>query len=259
MAIGRTNAGGGGSALNFKVIAVSSELLLPATAKENTIAVITTTPITSYVFSSTAPTSPTEGMVWFATSTASNVGFNAIKKNSLWVYPTNCKQYVSGAWVSRTAKMYKNGVWVDWTRYLYDNGVEAAETGGWSTTGYSMSGYSISAATKGANSITFASSTSTNLNLQGTQNAIDLTDVNTITIELTVRDKDNNGYAGQVWVLSSKTITAAVARVVITNEAGSKTTANIDVSSLSGSYYIACIALGAPNTESWTMHSMKLD
>ena len=124
--------GGGGSALNFKVIAVSSELLLPATAKENTIAVITDTAITAYVFSSTAPTSPAEGMVWFATGTNSTVGFNAIKKNGLWVYPTGCQQYVSGAWVSRTAKTYQNGAWVDWTRWLYNNGDEVTSvTGGW--------------------------------------------------------------------------------------------------------------------------------
>ncbi len=253
--------GGGGSALNFKVIAVSSEPLLPATAKENTIAVITTTPITSYVFASTAPTSPTEGMVWFATGTASTVGFNAIKRNGLWVYPTGCQQYVSGAWEQKTVKTYRNSAWVDWWNgYLYDSGNEYDfVTGGWSTTGYSMSGYSISAATKGAAEITFASSTASNLNLQGTQNAVDLTAANTVTIEMTVKNKDNNGYAGQIWVLSGKTITAAVARVVITNAAGSKTTASIDVASLSGSYYIACIALGTSGTERWSMHSMRLD
>nr|DAE37835.1 MAG TPA: hypothetical protein [Caudoviricetes sp.] len=127
--------GGGGSALNFKVIAVSSELLLPATAKENTIAVITTTPITSYVFSSTAPTSPTEGMVWFATGTASTGGFNAIKRNGLWVYPTGCQQYVSGAWVSKTAKTYQSGKWTEWrlaVKQLYWNGDKCENvTGGW--------------------------------------------------------------------------------------------------------------------------------
>ena len=124
--------GGGGSSLNFKVIAVSSELLLPATAKENTIAVITTAPITSYVFSSTAPTSPAEGMVWFATGTASTVGFNAIKKDSLWVYPTGCQQYVSGAWIAKTTKTYRDGAWVTWSRYLYNAGDECVDiTGGW--------------------------------------------------------------------------------------------------------------------------------
>lgn len=123
--------GGGGSDLNFKVIAVVSESALPSTAAENTIAVITTSPITSYVFSSTAPTSPAEGMVWFATGTASTVEFNAIKRNGLWVYPTGCQQYVSGAWASKTAKTYQNGAWVDWMKYIYSAGS--------ASTGYSFS------------------------------------------------------------------------------------------------------------------------
>lgn len=129
--------GGGGSALNFKVIAVSSELLLPATAKENTIAVITDTAITSYVFSVSAPTSPAEGMVWFATGTASTVGFNATKENGLWVYPTGCQQYVSGEWVQKAVKTYRDSAWVDWWNgYLYDSGNEYDfVTGGWKANG----------------------------------------------------------------------------------------------------------------------------
>lgn len=124
--------GGGGRDLNFKVIAVASESALPTSAEENTIAVITTAAITSYVFSSTVPTSPVEGMVWFATGTASTVGFNAIKKDGLWVYPTGCQQYVSGAWASKVAKIYQNGAWRVWSRYLYNAGDECVdETGGW--------------------------------------------------------------------------------------------------------------------------------
>ena len=125
--------GGGGSDLNFKAIAVASESALPSTAAENTIAVITTAPITSYVFSSTAPTSPAEGMVWFATSTASTVGFNAIKRNGLWVYPTGCQQYVSGAWVPKTSKTYQNGAWVDWDIVLYADGKQYVP---WTATPY---------------------------------------------------------------------------------------------------------------------------
>ena len=127
--------GGGGGALNFRVIAVSSELLLPATAKENTIAVITTMPITSYVFDMTAPTSPVEGMVWFAIGTSSFTSFNAIKKNGLWVYPTNCKQYVSGAWAQKTAYTWMREKWNVWkppVKQLYWDGDKCENvTGGW--------------------------------------------------------------------------------------------------------------------------------
>lgn len=127
--------GGGGSALNFKVIAVSSELLLPATAKENTIAVITDTAITAYVFAPAEPEAPTDGTVWFAIGTSSFTSFNAIKKNSLWVYPTNCKQYVSGAWAQKTAYTWMREKWNVWkspVKQLYWNGDKCENvTGGW--------------------------------------------------------------------------------------------------------------------------------
>ena len=105
---------GGGASLNFKVVAVSSLSNLPSSTIENTLAVVTTTPITSYVFSYTAPISPTEGMVWFHTGSTSLTPFNALKKNGIWVYPTACQQYVSNSWVTRTASTYQNGKWNSW-------------------------------------------------------------------------------------------------------------------------------------------------
>ena len=60
-----------------------------------------------------------DGFVWFNVSTSSAAAFNALKKNSLWVYPLACQQYVSGAGVDKTAKTYQNGAWVDWTIYIY--------------------------------------------------------------------------------------------------------------------------------------------
>lgn len=55
-----------------------------------------------------------EGTVLFNIGTNSHVGFNALKKNGIQVYPLSAKQYVSGAWVGKTAKSYQGGAWVDW-------------------------------------------------------------------------------------------------------------------------------------------------
>ena len=123
--IGPNVNGGGGIAL--KIIRAASALTLPATAAANTIAVITETEITGWVFSVSAPETPAEGMVWFAIGNNSPVAFNAIKKNGLWVYPSSCQQYVSGSWVSKTAKTYKGGAWKDWLYWLYDTGVKKVE------------------------------------------------------------------------------------------------------------------------------------
>lgn len=124
MGIGRKRGpGGGGASLNFAVKAYSSEAeLLAAVPKENTIGIITTTPITSWFFDAEEPETVADGMVWFPTGTSSTLAFNALKKNGIQVYPISAKQYVGGAWVDKTAMSYRGGEWVDWITYLYRKG-----------------------------------------------------------------------------------------------------------------------------------------
>lgn len=118
MAIGRTNAGGGGAALNFKVV---PGLTQPGTASENTIWVATER-IGAWYFSATQPEGLQEWDVWFQTGTESATEFNALRKNGLQVYPLSAKQYVSGALVNVEAKSYQNGEWADWIRYIFQSG-----------------------------------------------------------------------------------------------------------------------------------------
>lgn len=126
--IGKTNAGGGGStALNFKVVGGGTA---PSNPSENTIWVNTGNAITGWVFSATAPSSPTAGLVWIRTAAASNAAFNALKRGTIMVYPGSAKQYVSGAWVNKTAMTYQNGAWVSWSLILYEPGDVREETTG---------------------------------------------------------------------------------------------------------------------------------
>ena len=122
--------GGGGAALNFKVVGNPQ----PTSPKENTIWVNTDVKITGWYFSATQPENMSEGEVWFATSTESIVEFNALKKNAIQVYPLSAKQYIGGSLVNVDAKSYQNGVWVDWFVWdgdLYTNGSSHNEhTGG---------------------------------------------------------------------------------------------------------------------------------
>lgn len=67
-----------------------------------------------------------EGTVWISTGTSSPVPFNALKKNSVMVYPISAKQHVSGAWVDKEAESYQGGEWHDWTTYIYNLGWDAA-------------------------------------------------------------------------------------------------------------------------------------
>lgn len=106
--------GGGGSQLNFKVVAYATEELLTAdTPKENTIGIVTTTPIPTWYFAAEQPENMAEGDVWFYTGTDSSAKFNALKKNSISVYPQYAKQYVNGALVDLTAKIYQGNTWVN--------------------------------------------------------------------------------------------------------------------------------------------------
>jgi hypothetical protein len=110
--LGRTNTGGGGGGgLNFKVICNPQ----PSTAKENTIW-IDTDRINNYYFAATQPENMAEYDVWFPIGTYSSVAFSATKKNPIMVYPLSAKQYISGAWVDKTAKSYQNNEWADWIR-----------------------------------------------------------------------------------------------------------------------------------------------
>lgn len=119
--IGRTNiSGGGGAGLNFKIVGNPQ----PEAPGENTIWVDTDS-ITKWAFSATEPENPEEGMVWISVGNSSPVAFNALKKNNITVYPIFAKQYVSGAWVDKTAKSYQDGAWKEWRVYLFKEGVGA--------------------------------------------------------------------------------------------------------------------------------------
>lgn len=195
MGWGTGNISGGSGGLNFKVVGGTSA---PASPKENTIWINTNTTITSYVFSATQPTGPA-GMVWIFIGTSSTVAFNALKKNGIQVCPISAKQYVGGAWVQKEAKTYQNGAWVDWIAYLYNKGDECTDiTGGWKgvfdATGY----YSKGTITKNATNIT--------VSLNGTQslvpsckNTIDLTDWNTLKINVLSRTSNIETTSFAVW------------------------------------------------------------
>lgn len=125
---------GGGTSLNFLIRTYPSETELKADKpKENTIGLITTTTMTSWVFSATEPTEPEVGMVWICIGGSSSIDFNAITHNELRVYPMSAMQYVSGVFTLVTAFSYRNGEWVDWwDGSLYDHGDEfVGITGGW--------------------------------------------------------------------------------------------------------------------------------
>lgn len=188
--------------LNFNVVSGTSQ---PSSPAANTIWVNTSTSITSWVFSATQPTSPTAGMVWFQTSTSATAAFNALKKNNITVYPTGCKQYISGAWVDKTAKTYQGSTWVDWwAGELYDSGNEyTGITGGWQVSGMSErgNGTHLATLTKNTTYLQITHPAGEGGCVVEVANDIDLTNFSTLTFTL---EGSNAGYGKSAIVVYNR-------------------------------------------------------
>ena len=168
------NAGGAGAGLNFTVVGGTT---VPASPSENMIWVNTDVPITGWIFSAAQPETAAEGEVWIATGTSSPSSFNALKKNGIVVYPISAKQYIGGAWASKTALSYQAGAWEEWLTelVLYDSGDECIDiTGGWEKKNKLSSSSANGSMTKNADYVYLKNVSSATVGMV-TVNEIDLT------------------------------------------------------------------------------------
>lgn len=114
------------SPLNFTIKTFATEEdLLASTALENTIGVVTTTPIVNYYFQSSTPATLAEGELWFYTGNHRDaIKINALKNHNLELYPILARQMESGVLVIKPTYVYQNGIWnnIDVLKYLYKAG-----------------------------------------------------------------------------------------------------------------------------------------
>jgi len=240
----KKGAGGGSSNLNFQVKAYASESDLPATEKENTIAVFTDVPITSRYFSPEAPAGE-EGMAWIETGTTSQVEFNALKKNILMVCPIVARQYVNGTWVERQAKSFLNGEWVGWWNgYLFDYGDDYANiTGGFVYKKTSGLGVTVKNNTDGSIEFIPPGGENTGECLYHTANKIDLTHYSTLHFYGRIWDYNKWNLVG-VGVYSAIGSEETENRVALIGnyQDQSQKEYTLDISQLTGSFYISVFA-----------------
>ena len=231
-----------GVELNFEVVGGTTA---PSNPKENMIWVNTSTKITSYIFSATQPTG-SAGMVWISVGTSSSVAFNALRKNSVKVYPLSAKQYISDAWVNMDAQIYQSGVWVVFSTakyYIFRSGEGAVE----SLKAYHETNASISISkneitTNYTNNVSFyATSLRTN-------EKINLESFSILKMSCKPSDVLDNSYA--VFGLTNKAFTNAdmeesafSAKVSIT-ESSSKQTFSVDISNITSSFYVGFLFAG---------------
>lgn len=241
--------GGGGAVLNFKVGSYDSEeALLAATPSENTIGIITTTPVTSWIFSAAEPVVFENGMVWIVTGTYCDTEFNALKKNGIQVYPLHAKQYISGAWVDVTAMSYQDGHWSEifQASYLYKIGDECTDITGGYVSKALASNVDIKE-TGGAPTVTrydtylhIAQNGSRKSGTVHISNKIDLTEYDELVFEGIMSGGDKEKCCMVIW--SNLGTYGEDNRVAYTGSSGgfndTEVVKTLDISSLSGSYVI---------------------
>lgn len=166
-----------------------------------------------------------DGAVWIMTGGAGAAAFNALKKNVIQICPISAKQYVSGAWVDLTAQIYQRGAWVDWWNgALYENGKQYTDiTGAWIECEADVS------ITFNELSIDFEDDYgTTNRAALYTANMIDVTAFSGLAIEGSDLEYISIGI--------TETNNSPVPSFVASSE-----TTELDLSSVSGSYYV-CVA-----------------
>lgn len=245
--LGRTNTGGGGGGLNFRVVGGTTQ---PTNPKENTIWVNTNTAITDWVFSAEQPTAAS-GRVWISTGASSPVEFNALKKNGIQVYPLSAKQYVSGVWRYVAAKSYQGGKWVNWVwvSYLYNSGDKCEDiTGGWSSSGYSGGGVEVTSATYGTDRITFTGTNNAH-NVACTNNPIDLSKYSKLKFFGAVTadgSYDGRRFGLTVAISKTKDFSNSAAQMPLLKGTYDGENAALDISGVSEKFYVAVFAEGLP-------------
>lgn len=257
--IGSTNAGGG--ALKFRVVGGTSA---PVSPRENDIWVNTAVAITGYTLCAEQPTSPTEGLLWVQTGGSSAAAMAITRRNPVIVYPVRAQLYHSGVWTSLAAESYISGNWIAWGQYyLYNAGDECTSvTGGWSTAGggAASSGWSSGTLTKAASTLNFACTYPQAISAAPANK----TNFDTLTSIVINLDYISAQDAARLVICSARnedwnptlSLDGAPASAVL-NVALQATGDNvIDVSSLSGDYYIKILCAG---TNSVRVSSVRVE
>ena len=228
-------AGGGGAGGKIYVVGGTVQ---PASPKENTIWVNTSVTITSWVMQYDQPASPTQGMAWIVTSGYSNAALNPFSKMTAYYYIISAKVYNNGSWVRCGGSVYTNGTWHAMRIYFYDHGDEcSAVTGGWISGSSTSVSYTF---TKNADNMYIhdGSANYSSYSMYPT-NLIDLTNISTLHCQ-TKYDVVGNTGGCSINAINGNPATSAYdtgTYYSITMNDGIQNHA-LDVSALSGSYYI---------------------
>ena len=229
--------------------------------KDNTVWIDTTTPINGYAFSAEEPASPAEGMVWFQTGLDASAPINLDRKNTVMLYPVDCMQYISGAWVYKTAQTYIGGEWLTWWQgELYVGGdTFNSTTGGFVSVKFAGTAPKV---TYNANNVKLVQANQTWDGLWRTKNLIDLSGFSKLSWTYSgwwIQDSEND--LRLVVLPQNATDISGVAAYLQRKSPsdGGTYTVTLDVSKLTGKYYIGIYMYVRYGDQTVYVHDLHLE
>lgn len=247
---------------NFEIVGGATE---PTNPIENMIWINTDIEIGEYQFSATEPTMRADGTelqngdVWISTRNYAGVYVNALKKNGIQLQMSACEQFNGTSWESKEIKIYQNSEWKDIDLIIF-NGETVKNGYSFVTTKYSSTAVVVATPTV-ANGVVNSNykSTATYLRLN---EKVDLT--NKSTIEAIISFPDSFGGVTTARFVVTKTIggevssNEMVAAVALSTSTKETQSVNIDVSALTGEYYIGCYAYSEASNIGINFHYLKI-
>lgn len=193
------------------------------------------------------------GGVWISTGTASVAGFNALKKNALFVYPQLAYQYINGKWELKPAQIYQGGVWKDniGITYLYRNGDRNL-----SVTGdfyYGDTAVSEGTASDGSKFLDFPSPSTGGKHTYKMKNTIDLTPFKLL-VEKSIHGR-SDGPGDKIQICNASGNVVAEVSAGATSDMQRLT---IDISNLSGIHNIQFYDYGN-GYDNWDLYELYLE
>ena len=204
---------------NFNIISYASEEVLPSTANEGDIAVISTVPFENTYIQDFEPVAQKNGDLWIYFAASGTLP--AIVGNVI-IYPHKAYQYIDGAWSAVIMKVYKDGTWINTASdvVIYTPGDEVGDiTGGW----YASSSTDFQTVATGMQIYNGFVSTALK---------VDLTHYSLLKMEVYC-PSGSNSYVG-----IGTTPTAFVASTATGTDEGAYFTRAVDLKAVTGEYYI---------------------
>lgn len=228
-------SGGGGDNLNLSVIGGTTK---PSVPSENMIWLNTSNTITNWCISNTAPDSPEEGDVYITNMGLTSNVVNISDSNTVLLYVGNAWQYISGAWVKLEGEIYFNNSWHNLDMYVY-NGLIGSASGNFNPNIGGYPWFHQKTWEEYDDHFRWGNAGAAGAWYCSTGQSINMTDISKVVFEFTSTSSSSGTYKFGVFLEQS--VSSAGNPAVgqsYTSAVSQKQTLELDVSELTGNYYI---------------------